>query len=387
MHQPLIQPKYIHRFDIDSAAAGAAWRKIAELLLLLERPALSSLEVARPTSGFESQSGEAHYEERQRWPNQCGNHAPSASWSSDGALGVGHKPGPQWADHLHAPGHVGFLAGVGGKKRPYRAEATDPGAANSGWPVWSPDGRTIAFDSDRDDPDPADDVVINDIFTMDSAGGRVRNLTGAQGFSADAAWSPDGRSIAFDYQSEPATKKGIYTMRRDGSQVQQITALPPTAVVETSPRYSPDGSTLVFTRFGGNEDFGNSALFTVRVKSRQLRQVTPFAIGAGDADWSPDGRHLVFEAAPLAGNGRGEIEVIRPDGSHLRQVIQNRVSDPVWSPDGKKILYMQGRLVNGVNTVGLATVRPDGTHQRNLSATPMEEHQPDWESINSKGSR
>ena len=60
-------------------------------------------------------------------------------------------------------------------------------SANSGWPVWAPGGRRIAFDSDRADPDPSDSNAINDIFTMRADGTRVINLTHSRGFSADAA--------------------------------------------------------------------------------------------------------------------------------------------------------------------------------------------------------
>ena len=47
---------------------------------------------------------------------------------------------------------------------------------------------------------------------------------------------------------------------------------------------------------------------------------------------------------------------------------------PVWSPDGIKILFLDRGL-------GLATMNPDGTARSFVSANPMEEHQPDWESI------
>jgi Tol biopolymer transport system component len=57
--------------------------------------------------------------------------------------------------------------------------------------VWSPDGRMIAFESDRSDPNPNYDVGINDVFTAHPDGSDIVNLTRSHGFSGDPGWSPD----------------------------------------------------------------------------------------------------------------------------------------------------------------------------------------------------
>ena len=258
-------------------------------------------------------------------------------------------------------------------------------AANSGWPVWAPDGRKIAFDTDRGDPDPSDSTVINDIFTMNPDGSGLKNLTGSKDFSADAGWSPDGSLIAFDSdRGDYPAKQGIYVMNKEGSDVQRVTSLPPGAVNDVAPRFSPDSRQVVFTRFGGNEDFGNSALFTVNIRGRQSRQVTTFAIGAGDANWSPDGERIVFEAFP-GPTSRGDIYTINANGRHLRNLTLNQTpngsADPVWSPDGRKILFLQAILQDTQFSEGLATMKPDGSDRHFISATPMIEHQPDWQPI------
>lgn len=256
--------------------------------------------------------------------------------------------------------------------------------ANSGWPVWSPDGSLIAFDSDRTDPDPTDDQAIYDVFTMRPDGTQVVKLTDSIGGSGDAAWSPDGTSIAFhaDRGAYPEGQ-GIYVMRRDGTDVQRVTTVPD-GNFDSAPRFSPGGNRLVFTRYGGPEGFGNAALHTVHVTGRHVRQITPFDIGAGDADWSPNGQQIVFEAYP-SGTSRGDIYSVRANGGGLRNLTGNSApngaADPVWSADGRQILFLQAAAEGSDVQLGLATMDADGSRRAFVSSDPVESHQPDWHAV------
>ena len=55
-------------------------------------------------------------------------------------------------------------------------------------------------------------------------------------------------------------------------------------------------------------------------------------------------------------------------------------ADPVWSPDGRKILFLDNRRVSGVGRTGLATMNADGSGRGFVSTNNVETHQPDWES-------
>ena len=260
------------------------------------------------------------------------------------------------------------------------------GPSNSGWAVWKPGGAKLAFDSDRAAPDsggPTEIFGINDIFKMNPDGTGVVKLTHSKSFNGDAGWSPDGKKIAFE--SDRRNHEGrneIHVMDADGSNVRRLTTLPSEAIYDLAPRFSPDGSRIVFTRY--ITDPGRSALFTVRVDGGRLKQLTPWGNGANDADYSPDGKKIVFEAYPNKGCF-GEIYTMDSDGQNLTNITDNRCQagsgDPVWSPDGNKILFHSAHVEGGEFAVAPATMNPDGSARHFISPNPKEGHDPDWESV------
>jgi Tol biopolymer transport system component len=266
-------------------------------------------------------------------------------------------------------------------------QVTDVSARNSGYPVWSADGSRIAFDSNRDDPNPNDDPVINDVFTMQPDGGGLIRLTDGAGNSSDPAYSPDGSLIAFasDRGRYPA-RQGIYVMNADdGSQARRVTSLPPAASLDYAPRFSPEGTRLVFTR-EVDEASSAAALYVVNLDGSSPRKITPGDLSPGDADWSPDGKRIVFEATDSQ-SPFGGVWIVGSEGSGLRTVTatvsgvgaQDGFADPVWSPDGSLILSLHGvHSDDGSIQGGLATIRPDGTELQYIGDGRGAEHQPDW---------
>ena len=219
---------------------------------------------------------------------------------------------------------------------------------------------------------------------MNPDGSGIVKLTHSEDLSEATGWSPDGKKIAFDSdRRNGALRSDIYVMDADGSHVRRVSTLPEKAEYDYAPQFSPDGKRLVFTRYIDEEIPIEAALFTVRVADGGgLEQLTPWGMGAGDADWSPEGTKIVFEASPEA-SSHGDIFTIDADGEQLTNLTDNMRSgggsaDPVWSPDGTKILFLQDRPGLGF---GLATMNLDGTDRHFISSNPQEMHQPDWESV------
>ena len=162
-------------------------------------------------------------------------------------------------------------------------------------PVWSPDGRRIAFTSYRDGDE--------DIYVVDVEGGGLVNLTRSRGTDRAPVWSPDGRLIAF--RSERTGKGEVYVMKADGSAQQRLTRNPAPA---GGPVWSPDGGRILFHRA---ED-----IWVMNRDGSGQRNLTPDVRPAriawdGDPAWSPDGRLIAFVSKR---DNTRKIYVMRADG-------------------------------------------------------------------------
>jgi Tol biopolymer transport system component len=220
-------------------------------------------------------------------------------------------------------------------------------------PDWSPDGRRIAFDIETED---SAQVAI-----MNADGSNLVALPNAPGniVEVDPSFTPDGQRIVFN--TFDGEFEAIWSMKLDGTD-RRLVKTGPTA----DPNVSPDGRSLSFLGFDGTP--GGQALFTSGIDGSNPTALTPFSFDVGfKLDWAPDGRQLGFiHNADFAIPGASaNIATIRPDGSGLRFVTNYSGADVnaffgSYSPDGRWIVFRledHGRF-------GLYRVRPDGSHLR-----------------------
>lgn len=193
-------------------------------------------------------------------------------------------------------------------------------------PELSPDGRTIAFAGDVEDPGNVD------IYTIGVDGAGLQRLTKDPQVDTSPDWSADGREIVFEREDGRGHAE-LFVIGANGSGERQLTTNQVTN--DSGPDWSPDGKTILFTRFLGT----NAEIMAVDPAGGEPRRITSSAGYDGGANWSPDGTLVAF-ARDAEEDGEWEVWVMRPDGSGATFVAKY---GPVlgfieWSADGSALL-------------------------------------------------
>jgi TolB protein len=194
-------------------------------------------------------------------------------------------------------------------------------------PGFSPDGRQIAFFSSR-----AGSV---DVWAIDAEGGRARPLTRGPSINVNPAFSPDGRKIA--YMSDQGGRLEVWTMSADGMEPQPLTQC---GVMGHFLQWTADGEWVVFRCPSGRPR-------TVRVRAAGGEpEDLPEVIGGAHMSFSPDQTkimdvlgHKALWVSPLTGGSPEKIFEFEDSDS--------RIDYPVWSPDGRFVLFDRFRPSGG----------------------------------------
>jgi Tol biopolymer transport system component len=229
---------------------------------------------------------------------------------------------------------------------------------------WAPDGKSIAFNSDR--------LGEMNIWLRNLTDSTERQLTHGPGGDYQPNWSPDGRTLAFF--SARSGNADIWAVTVTDGKLIQLTHDRET---DTNPFYSPDGKQIAFV----SDRDGRAEIWVIGADGASPRRVTSIGVGGHFLRWTPDGQSIVFRAETGA-----QIQIYRaslrdgaltrlPDvasGAHMsfspsrsfildvkghkalwifpvngrpgQQIFafpnpEIRIDYPTWSPDGRWVLF------------------------------------------------
>lgn len=229
---------------------------------------------------------------------------------------------------------------------------------------WSPDGKTVVF------------MAYQGIWAVNADGTGLHELFAAPadtGVDDGPSFTPDGKHIVFTRCCPQGYGYSLWMINADGSGLKDVTKEPGDAA-DTTPQVSPDGKRIVFNRCFSDQP---CEVATVNINGTNLRDLTDNTLFPSEhPNWSPDSKKIVF-ATQATGS---DIAMINADGTGLTQLTFNTPFksfsfDPVFSPDGTKILFSQYRSTGGVD---LYTMNPDGTGVSQVTRTPTAELWPQW---------
>jgi len=267
-------------------------------------------------------------------------------------------------------------------------------------PEISPDGQRVVYELSRTNWE--DNAFERDLWIVDTATGEGHQLTASKKSSTNAKWSPDGKWIAFlsdrpgQISGTPEGKKQIYVIAADGGEARQLTK------VETGVNifdWSPDSRHVAFTaddpepkamkdrkeKYGEYEvvhaDYSMAHLWTLEIPAsesaaipepKRLTEGASFTVG--EFTWSPDGTRIAFSGQcdpDLISSETADIYVVSLSGAKVKKIVSTPGPDrnPQWSPDGKQIAFetSAGSKYFFYTNMKIAVVDADGGTPRVLT--------------------
>jgi TolB protein len=227
-------------------------------------------------------------------------------------------------------------------------------------PVFSPDGNEILFKSNEPDSER--------VYTVRTDGTGLENITSKVPGIDYAVYSPDGKTVAFGWESKSENKVGLWDLKSGN-----VTYLPENGPPAYCPRFAPNNKLIAYL-IREDDDFHLSVMDTAGKNCRRLVYDKP--VGPLHYNFSPDCRSIAFMAE--GDEWREAIYTIKVNGEDEKRLTYNQSRDgnPVYSPDGQFIAFESMAFdkteifIMKSDGTGLRRLTPDG-HNRDPIFSPM----------------
>jgi Tol biopolymer transport system component len=290
--------------------------------------------------------------------------------------------------------------------------------AGSFRPSWSPDGKWIAFSSDRDTRRARWDsgwelTQSTALYVVRPDGSSLRRLTEPGGYAGSPRWSPDGRRIVF-YRSTPQdvypgrfgrnrpAVSQIVSMNVESGTVHEYTSGPG---LKVAPQWLPGGEVGFLEKFGDAKGLvfvsgktgvpgvmrnpswspdGKTVVYQKTIDAPAPEMLPAFSSDSGFSlyrtgnfpAWSPAGDRFVVTVG-------SDLQMFDARGGSGRTIYSGgkngQITFPAWSPDGKEVAFGFGSYFTGhAKPAAIEIIHPDGSGRRTLTEGPGNAGFPSW---------
>lgn len=231
-------------------------------------------------------------------------------------------------------------------------------------PAWSPDGSSIAFLRRSTNG--------NGVYVVPALGGAERKIGivfANVNWPSFLHWSPNGRSLLVEHKDSPQEPFAIFLLSVETGEKQRLTYPPSGVYGDFDAAYSPDGKTIAFRRVSG---WIVVDIYLVPAAGGEARRLPHLKRGIDGFTWSPDSSEIIFSSITSHEDGV-LMKVSVPQGTPERLAgSEHGVSSPAISRQGNRLAYMLSLLDTNVWRLDLSNPSTNPSDSPLISSTRLE---------------